>query len=230
MIKVNLLAGERKVAKKKLSFGGGGSTAAAVVVSGEGGGSKLTVLCSLILVVAALGVGWRYWTIQRESAQLDQDIASAQQETARLHTIIQQVQQFEQRRAQLQQRVALIEELRKMQTGPVHMLDQLSRSLPEMVWLTGLKQSLTDANEVLIDGRATTQTGVSDYVANLEASGYFKRSVEIVTTQVELIKGPPGELIRFQLRSMFQQPGTQSAASATAPGSTPSTGAATKTN
>jgi type IV pilus assembly protein PilN len=230
MIKINLLAGERKVAKKKLSFGGGGGGASSVVAAVGSGGSKVTVLCTLILIVAALGIGWRYWTISRESAQLDQDISNAQQETARLHTIIQQVQQFEQRRAQLQQRVALIEELRKQQTGPVHMLDQISRSLPEMVWLTGLKQSLTDANEVLIDGRATTQTGVSDYVANLEASGYFRRSVEIVTTQVELIKGPPGELIRFQLRGMFQQPGTPSAASATAPGLLPATGAASKTN
>src|SRR5436190_22230742 len=99
MIKINLLAGERKVAKKKLPF-------VPAISSGGGGGGvqKLTVLCSLILIVAALGVGWRFWTISRESAQLDQDISNAQQETARLHTIIQQVQQFEQRRAQLQQR------------------------------------------------------------------------------------------------------------------------------
>ena len=52
----------------------------------------------------------------------------------------QQVQQFEQRKAQLQQRVALIEQLRKDQTGPVHMLDQISRALPPMLWLTELKQ------------------------------------------------------------------------------------------
>src|SRR5262245_56528059 len=123
MIKINLLAGERKVAKKKLPFVGGAVGAS----TGGGGGSKLTVVCTLILLVAALGIGWRYWTISRESVQLDQDITNAQQETARLHSIIQQVQQFEQRRAQLQQRVALIEELRKNQTGPVHMLDQVSR-------------------------------------------------------------------------------------------------------
>ena len=54
-----------------------------------------------------------------------------------------QVQQFEQRKAQLQQRVALIEQLRKDQTGPVHMLDQISRALPPMLWLTELKQTAT---------------------------------------------------------------------------------------
>ncbi len=240
MIKINLLASERKAAKKsKLPLmGGGGDSGGGIAIGGGGGGisigggSKLTIVCSLILVVAGLGIGWRFLSLTRESAKLDQDISDAQQETARLHTIIQQVQQFEQRRAQLQQRVALIEELRKQQTGPVHMLDQISKALPEMVWLTALKQNAIDQNEVLIDGRATTQTGVSDYVAALEASGYFKRSVEIVTTQVEGISGPPGELIRFQLRGIFQQPGqtTSGTAAAGASGAATANPAASKTN
>src|SRR5205814_4034703 len=104
-------------------------------------------------------------------SDLDHQISAAQQETMRLHSVIQQVQQFEQRRAQLQQRVVLIEQLRKGQTGPVHMLDQISRALPPMLWLTELKQT---GGDVVIDGRCTTLTGISDFVANLEASGFFK--------------------------------------------------------
>jgi type IV pilus assembly protein PilN len=218
MIKINLLAAERKVVKAK-SF---------TVQTGQ----KLTVACSLILVAGALVVGWRYLEIRRTSAQLDADISAAQAETARLHTVIQQVQQFEQRRAQLQQRVALIEELRRNQTGPVHMLDQISRALPEMLWLTDLKQA-PDPNEVLIDGRATSLTGLSDFVANLEASGYFKRSVEIVSTTVEAGSSPTGEIIRFQIRGMFQQPGAPApaaAAASAAPAAPAATAAAKKGN
>jgi type IV pilus assembly protein PilN len=201
MIKINLLAAERKTVKKRLPFAAG---------------QKVTVLCSLILVAAGLLIGWRYWNLGRESASIDEEISSAQQETARLHSIIEQVQQFEQRRAQLQQRVALIEDLRKNQAGPVHMLDQISRALPSMLWLTGVKQTPADPNEVLIDGRATSLTSLSDFVANLEASGYFKRSVEIVSTQTEPIAGPSGELIRFTIRAIFQQPGAKPAAAAPA--------------
>jgi type IV pilus assembly protein PilN len=193
MIKINLLAAERKAVKKKLPFQAG---------------QKLTVMCSTILVVAGLLIGWRYWDLGKESVRIDEDISNAQQETARLHSIILQVQQFEQRRAQLQQRVALIEELRKNQAGPVHMLDQISRALPSMLWLTNVKQSL-DPNEVVIDGRATSLTSLSDFVANLEASGYFKRSVEIVSTQTEPIPGPSGELIRFSVKAVFQVPGAK---------------------
>jgi type IV pilus assembly protein PilN len=193
MIKINLLAVERKASKKK----------AVAFQSGQ----KITVGCTLILLIAGLGIAWRYWSLQKQSAQLDVDISTAQQETTRLHSIISQVQQFEQRKAQLQQRVALIEQLRRDQTGPVHMLDQISRSLPPMLWLTNLKQGATPA-EVVIDGRCTTMTGLSDFVANLEGTGFFKRGIEIIQSQTEAGPATVGELIRFSIKATFQQPGS----------------------
>jgi type IV pilus assembly protein PilN len=187
MIRINLLAVERDRNKKK-----------AVTLGTTG--QKLTVGCSLIVILAGVFMGWRYWTIA--------EISAAQQETIRLHTVIQQVQQFEQRKAQLQQRVVLIEQLRKGQTGPVHMLDQISRALPSMLWLTALKQLGPD---VIIDGKCTTLTGLTEFVSNLEASGYFKRSVEIVNTTTETAAPPANELIRFTIRGVFQQPGDPAA-------------------
>jgi type IV pilus assembly protein PilN len=191
MIRINLLAAEGEKSKKK---------AATLGTTGQ----KLTVGCSLILILAGLFIGWRYWALSRDSRQIDAEIAAGQQETTRLHSVIQQVQQFEQRKAQLQQRVVLIEQLRKGQTGPVHMLDQISHALPQMLWLTELKQTGAD---VLIDGKCTTLTGLSEFVTNLEASGYFKRSIEIVDTKTETGAQPASELIRFTIKATFQQPG-----------------------
>jgi len=200
MIRINLLAVEREAKKKKATFQSG---------------QKVTLACGLILVITAGVVGWRYWLLARESAQLDADIATAQAETTRLHGIIQQVQAFEQQKAQLQQRVVLIEQLRKSQTGPVHMLDQLSRSLPPLLWLTNLKQ---DDATITIDGRSTTQTGVSDFVSNLEASGYFKKSVDIVSSQAEAATTRTPEVVKFQLKAVFQTPGEPAPAPAPAAG------------
>ncbi len=191
MIRINLLAVERTPSKKRVAL---------TLQTGH----KLTICCSLILVLAGAFVGWRYWAMSRDSARLDADIAAAQQETRRLHSIIQQVQQFEQRKAQLQQRVVLIEQLRKGQTGPVHMLDQISRSLPPMIWLTELKQ--TGDTTVSLEGRSSTLTALSEFVGNLEASGYFKRSVEIVSTVTEPLPQPPGELVHFIIKAEFQVP------------------------
>jgi type IV pilus assembly protein PilN len=191
MIRINLLSADHGAAKKKKPIQTG---------------QKVTAGCGLILVLALAFVGWRFWSVRGDSARLDAEIAAAQQETTRLHNVIRQVQEFEQRKAQLQQRVVLIEQLRKSQTGPVHMLDQISRALPNMLWLTEVKQNPKLEDEVLIDGRSTTLTGLSDFVMNLEASGYFKRSIEIVSTTTEAIPQPPGELIRFQIRALFQRP------------------------
>jgi len=193
MIRINLLAAERDKPKKKaVAFGTVGQ--------------KLTIGCSLILALAVLFIGWRYWSLARDSSAIDTEIAAAQQETTRLHSVIQQVQQFEQQKARLQQRVVLIEQLRKGQTGPVHMLDQISRALPQMLWLTQLKQAPT-ATDVVIEGKCTTLTGLSEFVSNLEASGYFKRSIEIIDTKTEMAGTPPSEIIKFSIKATFQQPG-----------------------
>jgi type IV pilus assembly protein PilN len=200
MIRINLLAAERDRAKKK-----------AVTLGTVG--QKLTIGCSLILVLGGLAIGWRYWTVNHDSKELDNEIAAAQQETTRLHSVIEQVQQFEQRKAQLQQRVVLIEQLRKGQTGPVHMLDQISRALPPMLWLTEVKQT---GAEIVIEGKCTSPIGVSDFVANLEASGYFKRSIDIVSTSTETMTQPQTEVIKFSIKAVFQQPGDAKAPAAPA--------------
>jgi hypothetical protein len=87
-----------------------------------------------------------------------------------------------------------------------------------MLWLTEVKQNPKADDEVLIEGRSTTLTGLSDFVMNLEASGYFKRSIEIVSTTTETMPQPPGELIRFQIRALFQRPDAAKAGTKPAPG------------
>jgi type IV pilus assembly protein PilN len=184
LIKINLLAADRERVKRKAKF--------------QVAGQKITVGCSLIVVAAALIVGWWYWSLQGESADLDQQIADAERETVRLQSVIQQVQQFEARRGQLQQRVTLIEQLRKGQTGPVHLLDQISRALPDTMWLTQLKQAGSD---IVIDGQCTTLTALSDFVSGLEASNLFVRPVEIVDSQVQVATTAAPELIRFSVKA-----------------------------
>lgn len=191
MIRINLLAVDRERTRRRAKF----QTA-----------QKVTVGSSLILVAAALIVIWWWWALGKASTELDQRIADAERETARLRSLIQQVAQFEQQRAQLQQRVSLIEQLRKGQSGPVHMLDQLSRALPETMWLTDLKQA---GDDVTIDGRCTSLTALSDFVANLENSNYFARPVEIVDSQVEgATQERPSDLIKFTVKAKFVQPRT----------------------
>jgi len=196
VIRINLLATERKAAHKKFAFDPA---------------RQVTAVCGAILVLAGLVVGWRFWLVRIDEQRTEAAITAAQQETQRLHSVIMQVQQFEQRKTQLQQRVTLIEQLRKEQIGPVHMLDQISIALPASLWLNEMKQTATP-NEVLITGKSLSLTGLSDFVANLERSGYFQKSVEIVSSATDASAATLGEVIKFEIKAVFKGPGDVDAA------------------
>jgi type IV pilus assembly protein PilN len=115
--------------------------------------------------------------------------------------VLAQVQKFETRKAQLQQRVTLIEQLRRGQTAPVHILDEVSRAIPDRLWLISMLQR---GQDFTIEGRTTTLTGLSDFVSNLESSPWFKKPVEIVDSSVD--QGPNGDLVRFSVRATMQNP------------------------
>ena len=200
MIRINLIAGERRAAKAP------GKT---FDIS-----QKITLIGSLVLVLTAAGVGWRFWANQQAEAQMANDVAAARSEEQRLAEVLKQVSDFEAQGAELQRRVALIDELRKGQSAPVHMIDQISRSLPEMTWLTSVKQ---EAFDVTINGRCTTLTALSDFVGNLEATRYFKRPVEIVSSVVVSDKEGP-ELIEFTIKGTFQMAGFEQPAQTSAKG------------
>ena len=196
MIRINLMAGDRRAVK---------SSGRSFQIA-----QKSTVLGSLILVVAGLLIGWRDWSIAQDQSRLASDIVAAQREEARLAEVLKEVADFEARRSLLQERVKLIDELRRGQSAPVHMIDQISRALPEMTWLTSLKQ---DGYDVTIEGHCLTLTALSDFVANLEAARYFKRPVEILDSAVAnsnnraAAQGP--ELIRFVVKGSFQMAGIE---------------------
>jgi type IV pilus assembly protein PilN len=188
MIRINLLSGERKKAARTPVFDVG---------------KQITLVCGLVMLVAAGGVGYWYWSLSEEAAAVETEIAAAQQEVARLRPIIAEVSTFEQQRQRLQQRVQLIGQLRKGQGIPVQMLDQISRSLPEMLWLTALDQ---DGGDLTIEGRSTTLVALSDFVGNLGSSSFFKKPIEIVDSKVENeAQGSQTglEIIRFTVKAQL---------------------------
>src|SRR5262245_14532662 len=188
MIRINLLAVDRgPVAKKKSP----GVTAA----------QRVTIGAALILLSTVLTVGWWFWSLRQQGIRLDEDIARAEVEANQLRSVLASVQKFETRKAQLQQRVTLIEQLRRGQTGPVHILDEVSKALPDRLWLVSMSQK---GAEFTIAGQTTSLTGVSDFVANLEATKWFKRPVEILDSTVE--QTPNGDLVRFTVRATSDNP------------------------
>lgn len=186
MIRINLLAVERERGKR------------IVLIPAA---HRVTIGASLILIVTALVIGWWFWSLRQASNTLDENIARSEAESQQLRSVLSQVQTFETRKAQLQQRVTLIEQLRRGQTGPVHVLDEVSRALPERLWLTALSQK---GDDFRIDGMTTSLQELSTFVANLEASRWFKKPVDIVDSQAE--SGKDAEIFKFTVKATFTDP------------------------
>ena len=191
MIRINLLGTERKQVRKAPTFDLG---------------QRLTAACSLILVAAVVGIGWWYWSLDNASARVDAEIVARQQEAARLQSLLVEVQRFEAQRTQLQQRVQLIEQLRSGQSIPVQLLDHVSKSLPDMLWLTDMAQ---DGAAVTIQGRSTTLIALSDFVGNLGNGELLKKPIEIVNSQVDSGRGGAQavELINFTVKAQLASTG-----------------------
>ena len=110
------------------------------------------------------------------------EIVAASRRPRGCRSVLTEVKQFEQRQAQLQQRVALIQQLRRGQSVPVQLLDHVSRSLPDTLWLTSSRRA---GASVTIEGRSTTLIALSDFVGNLGTNPLLKKPIEIVNSQVE---------------------------------------------
>jgi type IV pilus assembly protein PilN len=203
MIRINLLAPERAVKKKKAAAGAPGAAQPYVFLIGFAG-------------VTLAACAFLYFLQERTLKQLDADIAAAEQRQRELQAIKVQVDALEQKRATFQRKVDLIEQLKAQQSAPVHMLDEISKALPDFVWLTGLDQT---GAQLRFAGQSNGLTAAADFIAALERSGWFPQ-VDLVSSQEE------NNVVTFNLQASFKSPEVAAKEAAAAarqpiPGSTP---------
>jgi type IV pilus assembly protein PilN len=197
MIRINLLSVEKPIA----------ASASSRPKFSLNLSEKAGPIAALFVLAGCAGyIALDYLNLQQQDSALHQELIAARAEKARLQPILREVERFEGQKRDLQQRVNLIEELRQNQVGPVHMLDQISRSMPDRLWLLDMKQT---NSEVQLDGKTSTLSSLADFVANLEASGYFAKPVEITNSEEE--KSGDTDLIKFSVKATFEMPGAKKA-------------------
>ena len=144
MIKINLLA-ERKAAKGKAK-----AAKASPSLNFEMGGSQNLLLAG-IMVVGLLVSGFWWWARVSELSRVRQEKVTAEVELKRLAEVRKKAEAFKTQKELLERKINLITELKKKQAVPVHILDQVSRNLPEFMWLDSLT---ANANAISIVGKA----------------------------------------------------------------------------
>ncbi len=164
MIKINLLAGTQQTktrAAKAPRFEGVGTLGQNVLMAG-------------VVILALLFIGWRWYSLETESRMLRSEIAKAQVEKERLQAIIKKGEEYKAKKELLERKIALITQLKRNQSGPVHLLDEVSKQLPDFLWLDSMNES---GSSVVIQGKATTYNAVSNFYNNLTGSRYFNNVV-----------------------------------------------------
>lgn len=160
MIKINLLATTQP-----------GKAKAVRAPRLEVGDLGQNVLMAGVVLLAILFIGWRWYDLATEARRLHREIAAAEQEKRRLQEIIKKGEDFKAKKELLQRKITLITQLKRNQSGPVHLLDEVSKQLPDFLWL----ESMTESGfNIQIQGKATTYNAVSNLYNNLTGSRYFQ--------------------------------------------------------
>ncbi len=167
MIKINLVREGRAV-----RGAGAAPAAAAAAASGSGGGTNINNI--LIGVLTLLGIlaalGYWLWN-KRELAQRQEIVEQRTAEAQKLEAIIKEVEDYQKRKDSLQQRIDLINQLKQNQKGPVRIMDQISRDLPDLVWIDNMSIS---GGRVSLAGRGLNPNAIALFIENVKNDTYFE--------------------------------------------------------
>jgi type IV pilus assembly protein PilN len=157
---------------------------------------RSTLLGLGLLVVTALSVGGFWFYQASQIGSVDTRIGGAETELTRLKQAAKVVEQLTAKKAELSERLALIDRLRAGKRGPVNLLEIVSRSVPDGLWLLEIKQA---GSTVQVDGRAMSLTAVTDFAERMQNSGLFQHPVEILTTATETFEETT--VVRFSVKA-----------------------------
>ncbi len=213
MIEVNLLPeSQQSRGGGKRSRGGKGSSRRSKSGLGGLGGlqgrSRDPWGMALILVGLAIpaGAGFLWWTQRTEAATLEGRFADATADSVRLAELRLVSDSLSARRQEIRDRVALVEQLDRNRFVWPHMMDEISRALPRLAWLSSLRQvtPLPDVG-VQIQGIAANPLAITEFVRNLEASDYI-RDVRILGSQKQSLDNGEITAQAFTLTVRFAEP------------------------
>lgn len=160
------------------------------------------LVAALVLVP---GVVLAFWLFQRAEARgLEERLASATADSARLADLRAVSDSLLERQRVIRERVALIEQLDNDRFVWPRIMDEVSRALPELAWVTNIRQLSRNSDlRFQIQGVAGNPLVITDFVRNLEASAYL-RDIRILGSQQQEIE--EFSVQAFTLTARYRQP------------------------
>jgi type IV pilus assembly protein PilN len=191
MIKINLLEveKERRAPKPGLAVG-----AAA---------GPTTLIAALILGLTLGAFLIHFFVKKSQLSALQKDVAQKRERKKELEPYIKRVDELERRRNELAKKNYAIEELRSQRTIPVHILDEVSRALPEYLWLSNI--NLKGA-VLAIDGETLQEQAIPTFMKSLDASQFIGTPRMIETKQKTTTGIAGGQSTTFKISAPITNP------------------------
>ncbi len=134
---------------------------------------------ALTIILAVLGMVYVTMQLNSELAGLKEEEKKVQAEMAALQKIINEISRLEKEIKEIRTKLGVIKELEKNKTGPVHLLDEISKAVPkEKLWLRSMSES---KGSLSLQGTAMDNGTVALFMTNLERSDFI-HTVELQST------------------------------------------------
>jgi type IV pilus assembly protein PilN len=123
-------------------------------------------------IVLGLIVSAVYWfVLDRRRADIREEVQAAEAEVKRLEPILEEVEEFKRKQADLERKIEVITNLKNAQTGPVRVMDAVSRALPELLWLDRMNVT---TSQIRLTGKAFNVNAISNFIENLDKVPEFR--------------------------------------------------------
>ena len=167
-------------------------------------GQLMVIVLVLIVTVGICGAAYTH--IVGEVDDMQQQIDQKQSEIAQLQKVIKEVKDFEKRQKDLRAKLNVLEKLKTARVGPVYLLDELYRAMPDKLWLTKFKEG---SGKAQISGIGASEETVGLFMKNLEASGSFE-GVELKVTKQKVQDNIKFHEFQLTCKTVSGKPGSKS--------------------
>jgi Tfp pilus assembly protein PilN len=203
VIEINLLPGSVKRQKKRLPAFRAGAIRRPQLPAVQRSGA-------LVLAAWLVGLGafaWLHFSSTRSLRQLEADVSAAQRDSVRLAKLRILNDSLQHQITEVGARLQVLQEIDAGRYTWAHILDEISRALPQYTWLVTIQEVEPTAPggppRVRITGRTGNTFALARFMQDLEASPFLQRVA--IISQSEVIENDKN-LYAFTLEVDYQEP------------------------
>ena len=166
--------------------------------------ASLPLAGGFLLLLLLAGAVFLYLNQNKEVSALEERVDAARQDTTRYSRAIAKIRQIEASQSAILARIQAIQAVDQGRFRWPHVLDELSRALPDNTWLT----SVTPGNEaeaqdrIEITGVTFSNLTLTQFMTNLESSPYLE-NVSLVGSNRSSVDGV--DVTSFALVAAYSQ-------------------------